>query len=117
MSKHEQNEIVKNRVKILRLKHGLSQKELGEKIGLKQSMINRIESQNSNLTINNALNISKALNEPFGALWEDEHFQEQDKNFDFLSILNDWQLVELRDAINNELMKREKQKENERMEA
>ena len=51
----------RNRLKILRLKHGLSQKELADMVDMKQPMINRIEAGTSQLTMVNAIKIAKTL--------------------------------------------------------
>lgn len=106
-------DVVKNRLKIIRLKHNLSQKELGDLIGMKQSMVNRIENQNGNLTIANAIKISNALNEPLDSLWENGYLAVDNKKFDFLNMLADWQIIELKEALERELESRQKKREEE----
>ena len=101
----------KNRLKILRLKHGLSQKELADMVDMKQPMINRIENQTSQLTISNAIKISHALNEPFGELFEEIKAMEPQGTYNFLGILEEWQLLDLKSAIEQELMARKEIRE------
>lgn len=103
----------KNRLKILRQKHGLSQKELADAVGMKQPMINRIEAGTSSLTMANAIKIASILNEPFSELFEDIKEMENRSNncYDFLGMLQDWQLKELQDAIKWELKMRKVKRE------
>lgn len=101
----------KNRLKILRTKHNLSQKELADLVGMKQPMINRIEQGTSQLTMANAIKIAQVLGEPFSELFEDLKEMEPATNFNFLGMLQDWQLMELQDAIQKELKAREKIRE------
>lgn len=101
----------RNRLKILRLKHGLSQKELAEMVDMKQPMINRIEAGTSQLTMVNAIKIANALDEPFSELFEDLKEMDEKRTFDFLGIMQDWQLMELKDAIEKELKVREIKRE------
>ena len=103
----------KNRLKILRQKHGLSQKELADAVGMKQPMINRIEAGTSSLTMANAIKIASVLNEPFSELFEDIKEMENRNNngYDFLGMLQDWQLKELQDAIKWELRMRKTKRE------
>lgn len=106
--------VEKNRLKILRQKHGLSQKELADAVGMKQPMINRIEAGNSSLTMANAIKIASILNEPFSELFEDiKEMESKNKNigYDFLGMLQDWQLKELQDAIKWELRMRKTKRE------
>lgn len=104
-------DVVKNRLKIIRLKHGLSQKELGDLVGMKQSMVNRIENQLGNLTIANAIKISNVLGEPLDSLWENGYLSVETKKFDFLNMLSDWQIIELKEALECEIKLREKKRE------
>lgn len=106
----------KNRLKILRQKHGLSQKELADSVGMKQPMINRIEAGTSSLTMANAIKIASVLNEPFSELFEDiKEMESKNKNigYDFLGMLQDWQLKELQEAVKWELRMRKTKREEE----
>lgn len=109
-----ENNIAKNRLKYIRMKHRISQAQLAAAVGMKQSMINRIESQNANLTIQNAVKICDYLNEPLEDLWEDTYKKELEKTsrFDFLAILETYQLEQLQEAIQAEMLRR-KNNENE----
>lgn len=101
----------KNRLKILRVKHNMSQKELADAVGMKQPMINRIEQGTSSLTMSNAIKIAQVLGEPFSELFEDLKEMEPANNFNFLGMLQDWQLMELKDEVEKELKAREKIRE------
>ena len=109
----EDSTMGRNRLKILRQKHGLSQKELADAVGMKQPMINRIENQASQLTMLNAIRIAKVLGEPFGELFEDIKEMENRSNncYDFLGMLQDWQLKELQEAVKWELKMRKTKRE------
>lgn len=101
----------RNRLKILRLKHGLSQKELADLVDMKQPMINRIENQTSQLTIVNAMKIANVLEEPFSELFEELKEMDDKRTYDFLGMLQDWQLMELKNEIEKELKMREMKRE------
>lgn len=103
----------RNRLKILRQKHGLSQKELADAVGMKQPMLTRIENQASQLTMINAIRIAKVLGEPFSELFEDikEIENKNNNGYDFLGMLQDWQLKELQEAVKWELKMRKTKRE------
>lgn len=52
------------KVKLYRLSQNLSQEELAEKSGLHRTYIGSIERGERNITLKNAENIAKALNQP-----------------------------------------------------
>lgn len=104
--------IMENRVAFLRKKHGMSQAELSERVGMKQPMLNRIEKQLANLTVQNAIRVAVVLNEPLESLWWETDAKERKENgFDFLRMLHDWQLIDLKDAIDAEMKRREEELE------
>lgn len=111
----KEENIAINRLKCIRTKHGMSQAQLAEAVGMKQSMINRIETQNANLTIQNAIKICKLLGEPLEDLWEYTYKRELEKapRFDFLGTLKYWQLEQLKDAIDAELIRRKEEEYDE----
>ena len=98
-----------NRLKILRQKHGLSQQQLADLAGMKQSQVFRVENNQAGLTIENALKICEILNEPLENLWDQTYKNKPAKKYDFLGSLHDWQLEDLKDAIVKELKRREKE--------
>ena len=104
----EENNIARNRLKVIRMSHHLSQSQLAEKVGMKQSMINRIETQNANLTIQNAIKLCTFLEEPLENFWVETYERELEKSprFDFLKMLKFWQLRELEEALEAELQRR-----------
>ena len=67
MNKIKRLEILRLRLSLIeqivkkRLKKGLTQKQLAQKIGTKQSAIARLESGNANLSIDFLVKIAKAL--------------------------------------------------------
>lgn len=97
-----------NRLKIIRMSSGLSQQQLADKVDMKQSMINRIETQNANLTIQNAIKLSEFFNEPLENFWVDTYNKaiETEPRFNFLKMLKTWQLIEMQESIQIELMRR-----------
>ncbi len=104
--------IMENRVAFLRKKHGMSQAELSERVGMKQPMLNRIEKQLANLTVQNAVRVAVVLNEPLEALWWETDTEARKENgFDFLRMLHDWQLIDLRNAIDTEMKRRQEELE------
>jgi transcriptional regulator with XRE-family HTH domain len=111
----ENDNIVKNRLKVIRNAHGLSQAQLADLVGMKQSMVNRVETHNANLTVQNAIKISMILGEPIENFFVDTYntHLKQETRFDFLSLLKTWQLRDLKDAIKMELEKRKEEQLNE----
>ena len=57
-------EFLNKNIKFLRLKHGISQQRLANKIGIDRSTISRIENNEIETTIDNAIKIADALNVP-----------------------------------------------------
>lgn len=57
-------EFLNNNIKYLRNKNGLSQQGLADKIGIDRSTVSRIENNEIETTIDNAIKIAKALNVP-----------------------------------------------------
>lgn len=55
-------EFLNNNVKYLRNKNGLSQQGLADKIGIDRSTVSRIENNEIETTIDNAIKIAEALN-------------------------------------------------------
>lgn len=55
-------EFLNNNIKYLRNKNGLSQQGLADKIGIDRSTISRIENNEIETTIDNAIKIAEALN-------------------------------------------------------
>ena len=55
-------EFLNNNIKYLRNKNGLSQQGLANKIGIDRSTISRIENNEIETTIDNAIKIAEALN-------------------------------------------------------
>lgn len=106
--------ILENRLAVLRKKHGLSQAELAARAGMKQPMYNRLEKNASNLTVQNAIRLATVLNEPLEALWwQTEDREQQERGFNFLGMLQYWQLVELKEAVEKEILKRDTEKDGE----
>lgn len=97
---------VTNRLRTLRQKHKLSQQQLANMVGMKQSMITRIENDQASLTVENAIRIAELLGEPLEELWEETHKKKVAASFDFLKMLSNWQLEDLKDAIEKELERR-----------
>lgn len=109
----KEENITYNRLKEVRNKHRLSQAELAKMVGMKQSMVNRIENQQANLTVKNAIEICRNLNESLDDLFVETHqdptglnTRESDLHFDFLKMLTFWQLQALGDGIQNEILRR-----------
>lgn len=57
-------EFLNNNIKYLRNKNGLSQQGLADKIGIDRSTVSRIENNEIETTIDNAIKIAEALNVP-----------------------------------------------------
>lgn len=57
-------EFLNNNIKYLRSKNGISQQGLADKIGIDRSTVSRIENNEIETTIDNAIKIAKALNVP-----------------------------------------------------
>jgi len=55
-------EFLNNNIKYLRAKEGISQQGLADKIGIDRSTVSRIENNEIETTIDNAIKIAKALN-------------------------------------------------------
>lgn len=55
-------EFLNNNIKYLRTKEGISQQGLADKIGIDRSTVSRIENNEIETTIDNAIKIAKALN-------------------------------------------------------
>lgn len=55
-------EFLNNNIKYLRSKNGISQQGLADKIGIDRSTVSRIENNEIETTIDNAIKIAKALN-------------------------------------------------------
>lgn len=58
-------DVLKNRMKVLRAKHDLSQEELAEKVGVTRVTINNIENGKWAPSAVLALRIARVLGEPF----------------------------------------------------
>lgn len=58
------NDAIGNRIREARKDHGWTQTELGEAIGVTQGMINKLETGESSLTLENLFKIAKALDYP-----------------------------------------------------
>lgn len=57
-------EFLNDNIKYLRTKYGISQQGLANKIGIDRSTVSRIENNEIETTIENAIKIAKALNVP-----------------------------------------------------
>lgn len=57
-------EFLNNNIKYLRSKNGISQQGLADKIGIDRSTVSRIENNEIETTIDNAIKIAEALNVP-----------------------------------------------------
>ena len=109
----KEENITYNRLKEVRMKHNLSQAQLAQLAGMKQSMVNRIENQQANLTVKNAIEICRNLNECLDDLFIETYNEptglnsrEEDLRFDFFKMLSFWQLQSLQDAVNAEICRR-----------
>ena len=57
-------EFLNNNIKYLRTQYGISQQGLADRIGIDRSTVSRIENNEIETTIDNAIKIAKALNVP-----------------------------------------------------
>ena len=66
-----------NRIKLLRVRKGLSQDKLGELSGLNGKYLGEVERGNSNISITNLSKLSDVLEVPFLSLLNIEHEQDR----------------------------------------
>lgn len=81
-------EFLNRNVKFLRTLKGLSQQELADKIGIDRSTISRIENNEIETTVDNAIKISDIFDIPLASLTgKDLTIESNNNNFDELELL------------------------------
>lgn len=83
-------EFLNKNIKHIRMSKGLSQQNLADKIGIDRSTISRIENNEIETTIDNAIKISEVLNIPLSDLLnKDLTIEKDNSSFDELEVLFD----------------------------
>ena len=83
-------EFLNKNIKYIRMSKGLSQQSLADKVGIDRSTISRIENNEIETTIDNAIKISEVLNIPLSNLLnKDLTVEENNSSFDELEVLFD----------------------------
>lgn len=75
-------EFLNKNIKFLRTQKGISQQNLADKIGIDRSTISRIENNEIETTVDNAIKIADVLNVPFSDLINKDLQNEKNDNAD-----------------------------------